>query len=231
MSSGAKSPPVSANIAWHRTSGHCVTRENFSREAAPSDRVATGDNVPRPVTSIDRTKLLAGGRWDYSAGMSSTRRSVGDGADRVSDEEARLRESRRCDLLFIYGTLLPGLEPAEMSAICAKLEHLAPATSPGKLYDLGPYPGVILDPSSVVKGRVVRVPTDEVWKALEEYEACPFPESPDGLFRRVRTTSTLDNGESIECWVYVYDRPLDGATLIESGCWLTHRRDSRIKPT
>ncbi len=135
------------------------------------------------------------------------------------------------DLLFIYGSLLPGLEPAEMRRVCHELQPVAAATIRGKLYDLGAYPGAVLDPTAVIQGCIVRVGSADVWKALDNYEACPSPDSPDGLFRRVRTTATLATGESIDCWTYVYNRPLNGAGLVECGCWLTHRRDSKIKPT
>jgi very-short-patch-repair endonuclease/gamma-glutamylcyclotransferase (GGCT)/AIG2-like uncharacterized protein YtfP len=135
------------------------------------------------------------------------------------------------NLLFIYGTLLPGVELAEMSAVCGQLKTLGPAVVRGKLYDLGPYPGVILDSAGTTQGQIVHVPTNEVWKTLDEYEACPLPDSPDGLFRRVRTSAMLANGEPIDCWIYVYNRPLNGSAIVEGGCWLTHQRGHKIKST
>ena len=49
------------------------------------------------------------------------------------------------DRLFIYGTLLPGLVRPPLDALVARMTPLGPATVLGRLYDLGPYPGLVLD--------------------------------------------------------------------------------------
>jgi very-short-patch-repair endonuclease/gamma-glutamylcyclotransferase (GGCT)/AIG2-like uncharacterized protein YtfP len=140
-------------------------------------------------------------------------------------------EKRAHDLLFVYGTLVPGLEPAPMSDIVRQMTRVGPATIRGRLYDLGPYPGVLLDDGdALVKGKLVRVPPD-CWQRLDRYEACPLPDSSDGLFRRIRTTATRDVGQPVVCWVYVYNRDVTRATLVEGGCWLTHRGLTKIIPS
>ena len=127
------------------------------------------------------------------------------------------------DLLFVYGTLLPGHAPRGMRAVCERLKHVGPATIAGQLFDLGPYPAVVTGSSDRVRGELVEVTDEQTWTALDRYEGCPRPGEGDGLFTRVRTTSTTAAGETVDCWVYVYNSDLSHAKLVECGCWRTHR--------
>lgn len=117
-----------------------------------------------------------------------------------------------------------------MRPVCQQLVAIGSATIRGDLYDLGPYPGVILDGAAGrVRGQVVRVPSTDLWRRIDAYEACPQPGSTDGLFRRVRTIATLERGaRDVECWVYVYNHPVRAERRVVGGCWLTHRQDPRI---
>ena len=128
-------------------------------------------------------------------------------------------------LLFVYGTLLPGLAPASMRAICDRLTPVSRATVQGSLYDLGPYPAVVTGGANLVHGELLEIDGDDTWGSLDRYEGCPRPGEGDGLFRRICTVATLPSGESVDCWIYVYDRDLSraGAKLVASGCWRTHR--------
>src|SRR5579871_961031 len=67
-----------------------------------------------------------------------------------------------CRYLFAYGTLQPGLAPPEIAPLVARLEPLGPGSIPGLLYDLGEYPGAILDPASprTIWGTVFKLPAD-----------------------------------------------------------------------
>ena len=126
--------------------------------------------------------------------------------------------------LFIYGTLLPGCTPKSMAAIAAALKPIGRARVTGLLYDLGPYPAVTIgETAGQILGELVEVDSDKTWDALDRYEGCPRQGEGDGLYSRVRTTATLDSGESLDCWIYVYNRDLAQAQVIESGCWRTHR--------
>jgi gamma-glutamylcyclotransferase (GGCT)/AIG2-like uncharacterized protein YtfP len=127
------------------------------------------------------------------------------------------------ELLFVYGTLLPGHAPKSMRALCDRLTHIGPASIAGRLYDLGPYPAVVTGGDECVLGELLEVDGDDTWRELDRYEGCPRPGEGDGLFRRVRTIATSESGDRLDCWVYVYNRDLSRATLVESGCWRTHR--------
>ena len=50
-------------------------------------------------------------------------------------------------LLFIYGTLHPDRTPREIATAARRLIPVGPATIRGRLYNLGEYPGVILNPT------------------------------------------------------------------------------------
>ena len=126
------------------------------------------------------------------------------------------------ELLFVYGTLLPGLAPPSMRPICDRLTPVGPATVQGSLYDVGPYPAVVTGGENVVHGELLEIDGDDTWRSFDLYEGCPGPGEGDGLFRRIRTVATTDTGESLDCWIYVYDRDLSRAKLVESGCWRTH---------
>lgn len=49
------------------------------------------------------------------------------------------------DYLFAYGTLLPGAAPAEISGAAARLKAVGEGQVRGLLYDLGHFPGAVLD--------------------------------------------------------------------------------------
>ena len=53
--------------------------------------------------------------------------------------------------LFVYGTLLPGLEPPYLRQLVRSLGDGIEATIAGALLDLGRYPGAILEPSHLIK--------------------------------------------------------------------------------
>ena len=130
--------------------------------------------------------------------------------------------------LFCYGTLLRDAAPASVAALCRRLPRLAAATVSGRLYDLGNYPALVLgdaDEQSVVRGEIVAVQSASDWLRLDAYEGVDSAHPERSLYNRVRTTATTESGEKVECWIYVYNRELKHAVLIDSGCWRTHLSD------
>jgi gamma-glutamylcyclotransferase (GGCT)/AIG2-like uncharacterized protein YtfP len=109
----------------------------------------------------------------------------------------------------------------------ASLGTLGFGTIAGRLYDLGAYPGVVLDGAgSRVRGELLIADDDQLMRdalhRLDRYEGCRSDDPPAGLYRRETTVTSLDDGAAVECFVYVYNRDLSRADLIVSGCWLTH---------
>jgi gamma-glutamylcyclotransferase (GGCT)/AIG2-like uncharacterized protein YtfP len=129
--------------------------------------------------------------------------------------------------LFLYGTLLPGLARPPLDALVARLRPLGPATIPGRLYDLGPYPGLVPDPSAAsrVCGELFALPDDPaLLAALDDYEGDPRDDGADGLFRRVEVLATLADGRAVPCWVYAYNGGVGRAVPISYGDYREWRR-------
>ena len=122
--------------------------------------------------------------------------------------------------IFLYGTLLPDHAPAEIADIAQRLRPVGRAFVRGRLYDLGEYPGAILDPSSdtMIVGKVFELPDDRGMPAkLDWYEGFD-PSEPDGsLFVRMKSSVTLDEGGELQCWIYVYNREPGEAPLMADG--------------
>jgi gamma-glutamylcyclotransferase (GGCT)/AIG2-like uncharacterized protein YtfP len=124
------------------------------------------------------------------------------------------------DHLFVYGTLLPGLAPVAAAPLVARLRPLGPATVPGRLYDLGPYPALVFDPSAPARvcGELFALPDDPaLLAALDSYEECVASDPAGGLYRRVEAVATLADGRALACWVYAYNRDVGSAPLIAHG--------------
>jgi gamma-glutamylcyclotransferase (GGCT)/AIG2-like uncharacterized protein YtfP len=100
------------------------------------------------------------------------------------------------ELLFAYGMLLPADPEAAGSG------GWTSDAVRGRLYDLGPYPGLVdLDDHTAgwVEGYVRAVEHGELEVRLDSFEGVE-----EGLYRRVRTTT---RGRR-DVWIYVYGRPL-----------------------
>lgn len=126
--------------------------------------------------------------------------------------------------VFIYGTLLPGAAPREIADAAARLCFAGRASVRGYLYDLGRYPGAVLDSSTErrVHGAVFTLPEDPaVLRALDAYEEFDAAAPRLSQFVRVRAIATIAGGGQLECWIYVYNRDVRAARRIESGVWGT----------
>jgi gamma-glutamylcyclotransferase (GGCT)/AIG2-like uncharacterized protein YtfP len=123
--------------------------------------------------------------------------------------------------LFIYGTLHPDLAPPGIWSVVRTLRAVEPATVAGALFDLGAYPGLLLDDGPrTVQGTLFELPDDpSVLRQLDRYEGFD-PQSPEGsLFLRVKCRVTLASGGPVDAWVYVYNGSVTGQRRIESGRW------------
>ncbi len=122
--------------------------------------------------------------------------------------------------LFIYGTLMPGLRlEAEMQGA----ERLGPARVPGRLVDVGRYPG-LLHGEGTVTGEVYRV-SDAQLARLDEVEDMVPGDRPASQYWReqVLVLEGALAGQSV--WTYVYNRPVDGLTPIAHGNYRRYIRE------
>jgi gamma-glutamylcyclotransferase (GGCT)/AIG2-like uncharacterized protein YtfP len=112
------------------------------------------------------------------------------------------------DYLFADGTLQPGLAPAKIAPLAAKLRPVGEGFVRGALYDLGRYAGAVPDPGATgrIAGTVMELPEDESFlHRLDEYEGFD-PQAPEtSEFVRARQTVELSAGGTLDCWVYWYN--------------------------
>ena len=120
--------------------------------------------------------------------------------------------------LFVYGTLLDERNKfaAYVQENCNFYKH---AKFSGRLYDIGEYPGAILDTedNGFVYGSIyVMSDPAQTLKILDDYEG--FGEDlpqPNEFIRNLLAVETKD--ERVNCWVYLYNLPVNGFRQIISG--------------
>jgi gamma-glutamylcyclotransferase (GGCT)/AIG2-like uncharacterized protein YtfP len=129
--------------------------------------------------------------------------------------------------VFIYGTLRANEIndihcTAERSGV-AEPRWLGNASVRGRLYDFGPYPGLVPDAGpDVVYGDVYAI-DDVLLSVLDEIEEV-YPGRP-GLFLRDTLAIDLD-GVPLDCVFYPIEASLAaGRARIECGDWVAHRRN------
>jgi gamma-glutamylcyclotransferase (GGCT)/AIG2-like uncharacterized protein YtfP len=116
--------------------------------------------------------------------------------------------------VFIYGTLRRG-SAGSMSIRFPKSRLIAEARVNGRLYDLGPYPGLVSDESSsLVAGEVYEV-DDGVLNELDEFE-----DSSNYVRKQVEVSFA---GQKTNCWTYEPDAEFYRfEQLIASGDWMEY---------
>ena len=83
------------------------------------------------------------------------------------------RLTGRDSLLFVYGTLRAFVDIPMAQWLRRTARYVGPATTRGRLYDLGPYPGLrpARHRSETVVGDVYRITDPHVFRVLDRYEA------------------------------------------------------------
>jgi len=134
------------------------------------------------------------------------------------------RLTGRDSLLFVYGTLRAFVDIPMAQWLRRTARYVGPATTRGRLYDLGPYPG--LRPgrhrSETVVGDVYRVTDPHVFRVLDRYEAGSV--RTKARFVRGVCVVKLARGARKPAWTYRYCRSVVGAARISSGDYRVHRR-------
>lgn len=127
------------------------------------------------------------------------------------------------DGLFVYGTLMRKEPNFSILSEGQDLECALLATMPGRLVDLGAYPGLVVDSSMQVEGEFVRVRNlEQALKRLDQLEGFNGY-GPDSLFHRVLTTVDTGDGRLREAWTYVLANSAESYSTIPSGNWRKHQ--------
>lgn len=124
------------------------------------------------------------------------------------------------EYLFAYGTLQPGHAPADVAHIVSRFKLIGEGFVRGALYDLGDYPGAVLDAAShqTIAGTVFELPADpQLLREIDAYEEYD-PAAPDAsLFLRVMHPVALATGGSLHCWVYIWNGDPANASIVPGG--------------
>ena len=117
-------------------------------------------------------------------------------------------------VIFIYGTLRKGLR---LHHHMQGADYLERARLKGRLYDVGTYPGLVVDPNSDwVWGELFQL-SEELIKhldSIEEYD----PNNPSQCeYIRKRVSVLNSHDQMINALTYVYNFEPKGLTLIRSG--------------
>jgi gamma-glutamylcyclotransferase (GGCT)/AIG2-like uncharacterized protein YtfP len=120
------------------------------------------------------------------------------------------------DHLFVYGTLRRGSNNEFARMLADRAQFTGSARVLGRLYDFGRYPGAVsCDESSNpsghwIKGEVWRVDDPGLLFSLDDYEGAEY--------ERAITPAQLEDGRTIDCWIYWYVGPATGRP-VASGDW------------
>jgi gamma-glutamylcyclotransferase (GGCT)/AIG2-like uncharacterized protein YtfP len=122
--------------------------------------------------------------------------------------------------LFIYGTLMPGLRlEAEMQGA----RFVSAAQVPGRLVDLGRYPG-LLQGDGQVTGEVYEVDDAHLARLDGVEGVVPGDRAASQYWREeVMVLNGPLQGQPVQ--TYVYKRPVDGCTPIAHGDYRRHIRE------
>lgn len=123
------------------------------------------------------------------------------------------------EYLFVYGTLRSDLASVETRSLLAGVKRISAATVRGKLYDLGEYPGLLLEEDGeLIIGEVLELSDAKTQlQAFDEYEGFVENAVSQSLFVRTKCCAFLPDGQAVEAWIYVYNQSLSAAALIKSG--------------
>jgi gamma-glutamylcyclotransferase (GGCT)/AIG2-like uncharacterized protein YtfP len=129
--------------------------------------------------------------------------------------------------LFVYGTLMSSARSALGRVMRKRLQRearlLGPASTQGRLYDLGRYPALVdsEDPADLVYGEVfVLQEPGKSFAWLDKYEGI-VPGQHDNDYERVGRPVRLTSGEEIAAWVYLYRKSVVSTRRIASGRWVS----------
>lgn len=124
--------------------------------------------------------------------------------------------------VFVYGTLRTG---ASNNFRMKGAVSLGMATLNAKLYRVHEdFPGVVLSDvvSDKLHGEVFSGISESHLHELDVYEGCDdaIPVS-ERLYKRVRTVANLENGKSVEVYIWEYIQEVDDKDRLLSGDWLS----------
>ncbi len=130
--------------------------------------------------------------------------------------------------VFVYGTLCLG-EQRDINKLDPRPRYIGEACVPGTLFDLGTYPGIVLDGQGAVCGEVYGI-SAELETLLDEIEEV-WPQQTGEYAKREVQVELTDIGNhdcdtgSMSCLVYeIAASRTEGKPVIEGGDWVQYRK-------
>jgi gamma-glutamylcyclotransferase (GGCT)/AIG2-like uncharacterized protein YtfP len=128
--------------------------------------------------------------------------------------------------LFVYGTLMSAatskMGRAQRGRLQRESEALGPATTAGRLYDLGRYPGLVAgdDAADVVHGEAfaLRDPVKSL-RWLDAYEGIVRGDHASNEYQRLTRPVRLADGTELTAWIYVCARDPSHCQPLPGGRW------------
>ena len=112
--------------------------------------------------------------------------------------------------IIAYGTLMTG---ERNHCFCRNAVSIRSCVVTGTLYDTGyGFPAYMPAGSTQVKAELMEIPMKN-WAAVDRLEGYPR------LYDRMLIPATLDDGSTVEAWVYVMNTIPAQAKVIASGDW------------
>ena len=127
------------------------------------------------------------------------------------------------NLLFVYGSLLPGSNNAMSAWLDSYTLVVCKGKLAGRMYRIRNYPGVIYDEScdSYVNGVVLRFNSkDPILEVLDKYEEVGPEFSTPNEYRRIWLNVFCEDNLSRKSWVYLYNRSTVNLPRINGGSFL-----------
>lgn len=127
------------------------------------------------------------------------------------------------DYLFVYGSLMASVRSRVARYFHSQAEYIEEGMIPGRLYDLGAYPGLVPGgEDGQVNGHIFRMLKPSILLPfLDEYEGVLGDTTPEAEYRR-EMGEVAGQEQSYRCWMYLYNQDTDGLPLIEGGNYLNY---------
>jgi gamma-glutamylcyclotransferase (GGCT)/AIG2-like uncharacterized protein YtfP/cation transport regulator ChaC len=133
--------------------------------------------------------------------------------------------------VFVYGSLKQGL--GNHRIIKRYVRTVRNASMRGWMFNLGYYPAVVTG-CGVVLGQLLELDhPDKAFRAMDILEGFQEPKHPRNLYERVKTSVILENGETEECFAYLFPDQNKGdvsrnAVFLPGGLWEGNQMQQRL---
>lgn len=131
-------------------------------------------------------------------------------------------------LLFVYGTLRRACFHPMHEVLAADSHYVGIAHYQGTLYRVSHYPGVVPsdNPTQQVVGEVYQLlKPAQTLAELDRYEECSADFPAPREYRRELQQVVLENGCSVNAWVYLFNQSTARLKTILSGDFVADTRE------